>query len=420
MPTALRTSVEDVAVGASSQTLAPARARWLVLAGILLLAVNLRTAVTSVGPVLDSVQADLGMSGLMAGLVGMAPTAAFAVFAAVTPLLVRGLGLERTAWIAMAVAALGHILRSAAPESVSFLAASVVALAGMGVGNVVAPPLVKRYFGDRIGSVTAAYVLLLSLGTALPAQLAVPLESVGGWRLAVGAWSVVAVAAALPWLVVWWRGRRAARRDGPGALGAHGLTWTLLLRSPVAWGLTLMLGTTSLSTYALLTWLPTMLAEAGVGRAAAGTMLALYAGLGMPMSLLVPPLAVRLRNPFVIVAVAMAAMLTGYAGMFFAPQTLTLAWVVLLGMGAVPFPLALALINLRSSTHAGATGLSGFAQSIGYTLACAGPLVAGVLRDASGDWRPTLAFLSLILVVTTVGGFVVCRPVTVEESLVRG
>ncbi len=368
---------------------------------------------------LDTVQADLGMSALTAGLVGMAPTAAFAVFAAVTPLLVRLLGLERTAWIAMAVAAVGHLLRAAAPDSLSFLVASVVALAGMGIGNVVAPPLVKRYFGGRVGSVTAAYVLLLSLGTALPAQLAVPLESLGGWRLAVGAWSVLAVAAAVPWLVVWLRGRRAARLAAPGALGARGLTWAALVRSPVAWGLTMMMGTTSLSTYALLTWLPTMLAEAGVSRASAGTMLALYAGLGMPMSLLVPPLAARMHNPFIIVAVATAAMATGYAGMFWSPHAFTPVWVVLLGLGAVPFPLALALINLRSSTHAGATGLSGFAQSIGYGLACAGPVVAGLLRDATGDWRATVVFLAMMLVVMAVGGFLVCRPVTVEQSLVR-
>lgn len=422
MPAAIPTSPRSAAspVAASSQTRPLLRGRVLVGAGILLLAFNLRTAVTALPPVFDRVQTDLAMSVTVAGLVGTAPTAAFAVFAAAAPAVVRRLGLERTAWLAMAVAAAGHLLRAAAPGTATFLLATVVALAAMGVGNVVAPPLVKRYFGDRVGTVTGLYVLFISLGTALPAQLAVPLEAAGSWRLAVGAWAVLAVTAAVPWVVVWRReARRAALERATSPAVAERVTWTRLAGSPVAWGLAVMMGTTSLGTYALLTWLPTIVVEAGVERATAGTMLAVFAGLGMPLSLAVPPLAARMRNPAPLVLLAVAAMLAGCAGMASAPLSWTWVWVVLLGLGGAPFPLALALINLRSSTQAGATGLSGFAQGVGYTIACAGPVVAGLLREVTGSWTATLGFLAVVLVITAVGGVVACRPVTVEQSLAR-
>jgi CP family cyanate transporter-like MFS transporter len=56
------------------------------------------------------------------------------------------------------------------------------------------------------------------------------------------------------------------------------------------------------------------------------------------------------------------------------------------------------------------TALSAVAQSCGYVLAAAGPLLIGVLRQSSGGWTvPLLAGLAFCLV-QAVAGLFAARP----------
>ena len=401
----------------SSQTAAPWRPRLLVLLGILLVALNLRGAVTAVSPVLGDLRNDLGLTTSGAGLLGMVPPFAFALFGALTPAVIRRIGLERTAWTAMALASAGQLLRAVAPESVTFLAFSLLALGGMGMGNVVLPPLVKRHFPDRIGVVTGAYVLLLSLSTALPPLFAVPVADASGWRVSVGQWGLLAGAAVLPWLVA---ARRPATPDEPSAAHdteAPHIPVLVVLRSPVAWGLAGLIGMTSLNTYALFAWLPELFVDAGIDDADAGALLSLYAAVGMSTAVLVPWLASRMRNPLPIVFASLVLYAVGYAGLALSPASVPVVWAVVTGLAPAAFPLSLALVNLRSRTSQGSAALSGFAQGVGYTVAGLGPLVVGVLRESTGGWGAPIAFLGVTLVVQVVGGVVVCRPRMVEDDL---
>jgi CP family cyanate transporter-like MFS transporter len=53
------------------------------------------------------------------------------------------------------------------------------------------------------------------------------------------------------------------------------------------------------------------------------------------------------------------------------------------------------LINLRTTTQAGAVALSGMAQGVGYLMGALGPLAMGVVRSLSGDtWA--IAFIIII------------------------
>lgn len=408
--------------------------RAWVLIGIVLSAFTLRTAVTSLTPLLDSLGREFAFGATMTGVFGMVPTAAFALFGVATPALAHRIGLERAALLAMAVAALGLLARGFVGDTWQLLAANAVALAGMGIGNVVLPPLVKRYFADRVGAVSTAYITVLQLGTILPALAAVPLAQASGWRVSLASWSLVAVAASLPWLAVLWmeaRGRSAQARelarvhDGAVAVGdeapelltaepiaARGKVW----RSPVAWGMTLMFGMTSLITYSMFTWLPKLLVEAGGSAALGGSMVALFSTLGMISALCMPMLAVRIANPFPIVLACVLCYLGGFAGLLLAPMHLTFLWVGLIGLGPSTFPLALTLINLRTRTPGGSAALSGFMQGLGYTISCLGPLAFGWLHEMSHGWVWPFAMLGAGLVVLVIGGRLACKPRFLEDT----
>lgn len=408
--------------------------RAWVLAGIVLSAFTLRTAVTSLTPLLDALGREFAFGATMTGVFGMVPTAAFALFGVATPALAHRIGLERAALAAMAMAALGLLARAFVGDTWQLLAANALALAGMGIGNVVLPPLVKRYFADRVGTVSTAYITVLQLGTILPALAAVPMMQAAGWRVSLGSWSLVAVAAALPWLAVLWmeaRGRsEQARRlaqvhdravhagdaapelAAAPAEAARGRVW----RSPVAWGMALMFGMTSLITYSMFTWLPKLLIEAGGSPALGGSMVALFSTLGMISALCMPALAVRVANPFPIVLACVLAYLGGFAGLLLAPMHGTFVWVGLIGLGPSTFPLALTLINLRTRSPAGSAALSGFMQGLGYTLSCLGPLLFGWLHELSHGWLWPFAMLGAGLVVLVIGGRMACKPRMLEDS----
>lgn len=401
----------------ASQAPRPWRGRLVVLAGVVLVSLNLRVAVAAVSPILDAVRADLPLSATDAGLLGAAPAVAFAVFGALAPAAGRRWGLEPALVAAMLISAVGEVARATAGTPATFLLFSFVALAGMGMGNVLLPPLVKRYFPDRIGAVTAAYAVGMAVSTAVPPLVAVPAAAALGWRDAVGAWAAVGVLAVVPWLVVVGRQAAARRRlrpvleHVPPRSERRGRVW----RVPVAWAMAVTFAMNTTNVYVVFAWLPELLGDAGVGEAAAGRWLALFGLLGFVSALGVPPVTARVANPWWLMVGFAATYVVGYVGLLVSPTVPLGLWIVLLGTAPGSFPLVLTLVGLRTRTPDGAAALSGFVQGLGYALAAAGPVVAGLLREATGGWTATLVMLLATVGVLAVAGVLACRPVVLED-----
>lgn len=411
-------------------TSSPAAPLWagraLALTGIVIAAANLRTAVAALSPIIDRVDGDIPLDALGIGVLGTLPPLCFAVFGLLAPVLKRRARLETLLVVPLIAMLLGHVVRSLSPSYALLAIGSALAFAGMGVANVALPPLVKKYFPDRVGLMTSVYATVMSLMTLTPPLVAVPVADAAGWRVSLGMWAVLAIAGVVPWVALLLRERsphphRAAPTDDTASIAtvspsAAGRTW----RSPLAWGLGLLFGTTSLNVYALFAWLPRLLVEeAGVSPAEAGTLLALYAAMGFPASIIVPILAVKLRSVWPLLLAGFAAYVGGYLGLLIAPQTLTWVWVALAGSGPLLFPLTLVLINLRTRSAAGAVALSGFTQGAGYLVASVGPLLFGVLHETTGGWRVPLLFLLATVATILLTGRVVARDRMLEDDWAR-
>ncbi|MBU3063519.1 MFS transporter [Nocardia sp. NEAU-G5] len=389
----------------------------LVFAAIIASAFTLRLAVTAFTPLAERIGAQVGYSTAIVGVFGMIPTAMFAAAGVLTPILVRRLGLERTALVAMLAAGAGQAVRAVVPQTWELLLFSAVALAGMGIGNVVIPPLVKRYFSDRLALVSALYITMVQAGTVLPALVAVPLADADGWRVSIGLWAVVAFAAALPWIGVLRdrRGRDVVDRTALLAAepdSAAGRPW----RSPVAWGMAGMFGMTSLTTYSMFTWMPKIFSDAGASASFGGTMVGIFSLIGLGAALFAPTVTARVRNPFPVVAACAVCYAVAFTGLLVAPMAAPLLWVLLLGLGPSTFPMALTLINLRSRTQAGSAALSGFTQGVGYLVACVGPLLFGVLHTTVGGWGAPFALLGVAVLVMLAGAWQACKPRMLEDT----
>ena len=390
--------------------------RGLALVGIFLVAANLRTAVAALSPIVAEINADIPLGVVSLGVLGMLPPVCFALFGIFTPMITRRHGLEAPLVLALVAILTGHVARGLSGSITMLIIGSVIAFAGLGIGNVLLPPLVKKYFPDRVGLVTSLYVTVVSLSALVPPLIAVPVADAAGWRISLGMWMLLALLALVPWITMLVRHR--ARTLGPIVDEADATILGRLWKSSIAWALAGVFAVSALNAYAMFAWLPQLLVDtAGVSPAQAGTLLAVYAGMGIPCALIIPALTARLTNVGPLVYVGVFAFVAGDLGLLFAPETLTWLWVSLAGLGPLFFPLALVLINLRTRTHAGAVALSSFVQSIGYTLGALGPLVFGLLHELSGGWTWPLIFLLATALVIIIAGAVIGRPHMLEDDL---
>jgi CP family cyanate transporter-like MFS transporter len=399
------------------------RGRLLAFLGVALVALTMRTAVGSMSPIIGSIDDDLHLDHLVLSIIGAAPPLVFALSGLLAPLISRWLGLEGALLGLTVIGGLGHLLRALAPDPGVLLIGTVLALLGAGCCNVLLPPIVKRYFPDRIGTVTALYVTVMSLGATVPPIVAVPIADAAGWRVSLGVWCLLAIVAAAPWV---WQllttGRHVENLDteARGVEAAQAGIGRRLFRSPVAWSMALLFATPTISAYAAFAWLPSLTSElSGVDVAQAGALLGAFALCGIPAALVMPVLAVRLRSVTPLIVAGLVFFVAGYTGFLVAPTVAPLLWTLFIGLGPILFPLTLTLINLRTRSQLGAVALSGFVQGFGYVIGAAGPLVVGLLRDATGGWQVPIYFLLGSLVLSVPALVVLGRPRFVEDDLTR-
>jgi CP family cyanate transporter-like MFS transporter len=360
----------------------PAR-RGLLLIGIaiVLTAFNLRTAVNSVGPVLEEIRADLAISSGGAGLITAAPLLCFAAIGfAGPPLSARYRDGHVLAGALLAMTA-GLIVRGLAGSFTVFLTGTVLAMAGGALGNVLLPSLVKRYFPHRAGLLVGAYTSALTAGGALASVTAAPIAHEvgdGGWRWALGIWAALALVAAAPWLAV------PARPGASRATHAH-VRVSALARSPLAWSLAVFFALQSIQAYVIVGWVPSYLRDAGLSAATAGLLLGLNQLLVIPVHAVVPALTVRQNLQRPLLAGFVAAYVLGWAGLWAAPGAAVL-WMAVLSVGLGAFAMVLALLGMRARTPQSTAALSTAVQGWGYVIGSAGPLLVGVVLGATGSF----------------------------------
>ncbi|SOD58171.1 MFS transporter, CP family, cyanate transporter [Streptomyces zhaozhouensis] len=394
------------------------RGRVLLALALVLTAFNLRPAISGLGPVLAEVRDDLGMSATVAGLLTSVPALCFAVFGVTAPRLAGRFGAVRVVLAGLVAISVGLGVRAVAGDTAVFLATSTLALAGIAVGNVLMPVLVRRFFADRVGLLTGLYSMGMALGTAGAAALTIPVSRAfgGNWRYGLAAWAALAVLALLFWLLVPGRSRGGAERragEGPAEPGQRRLRLT---RSPTAWALGVFFGLQATAAYVTMGWLPQIYRDAGVPASEAGMLLALVMGLGAPLSFLIPTLATRMRGQGPLVLAIGLCGFAGYLGLWLAPAGGAWAWAVLLGIANTAFTVALTMIGLRARTGAGVIRLSAFAQSVGYLLSVPGPLLVGALNEATGGWSAPLLLLGALLAAQVCCGVLAGRDRCVEDD----
>jgi MFS transporter, CP family, cyanate transporter len=358
---------------------------WGLLAVVIAVAVNLRPVITAVPPVLDTIQSALGLSAAGAGLLTALPVVCMGVFAPAGTALGRRVGREAAVSWALILVADGTLARGLGASVVPLYGGTLVAGIGIAMGGALLPGVVKAWFPDRAGTVTGVYTAGLVTGAMVASAATVPLMAALGldWPAGIAVWGLLAAAALAVWAPLTRRRRAASAAAGP-APGRLRLPWG----SGVAWRVTVYMGSQSLLYYAALTWLSPLYLDAGWSAGRAGLLLGLFSLTQVFSALAVPALADRTgdHRPWLALCVGTATVMLAAIGL--APTAAPWLWAALLGLGVGGmFALALALLVNVASTPAAAARLSGMALLVGYLLAATGPVLAGALYDAVGNYR---------------------------------
>jgi MFS transporter, CP family, cyanate transporter len=387
----------DRASMSSQATLARRRVPTGVSLGLalFLVALNLRTTVASLPPLLASIRHDLGITAAIAGLVTATPVLCMAWIAPSASLISRRLGSDVTVLASVSLIALGNGLRGLAPHGWFLIGATFVAGVGVALAGVVIPGVVKEVFPRHMGAAMGGFSVAMMLGAATGASFAAPLAAtLGGWRPSLSLWAAPAAVAALIWVVV--SRRRNARPDETVTrVVSHRLPWN----SPPAWLLVAFMTAQSSLAYAYLGWLAPAFVQWGRSPASAGLLVGLNNVAQLTAALVLPALADRTGSFRAIVLLAVTLTVSGSLWLWLAPLVASPMAVVLLGLGlGAGFSLGLTRIGHFAADPDSARRLTALVFLVSYTVAALVPIAMGVIRDVSGDF--SMAFATLVLIAT--------------------
>nr|WP_239534192.1 MFS transporter [Thalassobacillus pellis] len=373
----------------------------MLIIGIILIAFNLRPAITAVGPLISTIREDLGISNGMAGMLTTLPLLAFAVLSALAPRLGLRLGNGMAIQAGVAILAFGILVRSFESITTIFTGTALIGI-GIAILNVLLPGVVKQAFPLKVGVMTGLYSISMSLFASIGSGVSVPFANTldSGWQGSLLVWSLLAVLAFIAWLPQ--KDLQKSVHKVPKMDPANNPLW----RSKLAWQVTFFMGLQSFLFYSLIAWLPEILQSRGMDPAASGWMLSWLQIIGLPATFLIPVLAGRLKSQRGIIMGIGIVYLTGMFGMLLGSAMLLLTISIsLVGIAQGScISLALTLLGLRAPNAAQAANLSGMAQSFGYLLAASGPIAIGYLYDYVHSWTPSIVILLAVVCLMLIAG----------------
>jgi CP family cyanate transporter-like MFS transporter len=381
--------------------------QFMLLSGIIIISLNLRPAITSVGPLLGVIRDDISLANSSAGLITSLPLVAFAVMSPFAAQIGNRYTYEGAMIIGLVILLIGMGVRSI-PIVFLLFAGTFVAGLGIAILNVLLPGLIKDKFPLKVGLMTSIYTTAMGIMAATASGLSIPLaENMGlGWQGALLVWTIPAILGILIWFYLWLKREKETSPDPTQGLKYTAASGRRIWRSPLAWKIAAFMGLQSFLFYVTISWLPAIMHDNGMSMETAGWMLSFTQFVGLPFSFIVPVLAERMTSQRGLVIFLALSCFFGYGGLLVSDSfVVAVISAILIGMflsGAFAF--ALTLFGLRTRTAKDAAELSGMAQSAGYVLAALGPFFIGFIHDLSGNWTvPTIVILVIVLIIAYLG-----------------
>ncbi len=375
----------------------------IVFLGIIFVSFNLRAPITSVGPVIDLIQIEYNLNSIMAGFITTLPLIAFAIFSPFVARINHKLGYGLTMFYGLILIIIGLIIRSYTGVYGLFIGTVFIGI-GIAIGNVLIPSLIKHKFKKNAGSVISVYITSLCIFAAIGSGLSIPATDIFGWNTSLALWVILALIT----LVIWsFQLKKSKEYDNSDDLAQEELIVSRSIwRSPLAWWVTLYMGTQSLIFYTLIAWMPSVLIFKNFDNHFSGMMLLLFQLISLPATLLIPIIANKIKNQKLMASLISLVYFIGMLMFLFSEtEDAVIISMIFLGLGmGGSISLAIGFITLRTPHSKKAAELSGMSQSAGYLLAAFGPILVGFIYDISKSWTSAIMVLVVAIGLLTLFG----------------
>lgn len=364
----------------------------IVFLGIIFVSFNLRAPITSVGPVIDLIQEEYTLNSSMAGFITTLPLLSFAIFSPFVSKISHNYGHGLTMLVGLILIIIGELVRSYTGVFGLFIGTIFIGL-GIAIGNVLMPSVIKHKFKKNPGSIISIYITSMCVFAAIGAGLSIPTTNILGWNSALAIWVALAFVALIIWLPQLKKSETYNNSDDLAIDEA--IQNKSIWKSPLAWWVTLYMGTQSLLFYTLIAWIPSIIVFKGFDSNFAGMMILFFQLVGLPATLLVPIIADKIKHQKLIATVISLTYLLGMIIFLFATSTFNIiVSMVFIGIGmGGSISLAIGFITLRTPHAKKAAELSGMSQSAGYLLAAIGPILIGFIHDITNSWTSSIIVL---------------------------
>ncbi len=375
----------------------------LLFLGLIFVAINLRAPITAVGPLVPTMKTELPFSSGVFGLLTTIPLIMFALLSPFVRRISDRFGAGKTLLIAITVILLGVALRSYAGNAGLF-AGTFLLGAGIAIGNVLVPGIIKARFPERLGLATGAFTISMTSFAAVSAAVSYPISKLPnmGWRNSLAIWIALAIVGILVWLPQRKLSIVQTKMDTAVTQQQEKSVW----RTKLAWWLTVLMGAQSFLFYFFAAWLPSIALFKGLSPEAAGYLAFAFQLTTIPAAFLIPAIATRLKDQRGLISVVSVLYIASLCGLAMAKSTALLTVCVMLygfSTGSC-FNLCMLLIGLRTQNAERATSLSGMVQSLGYGFGALGPLLGGWLFDWTGNWNAALVCVGILIVIIFFSG----------------
>jgi len=380
---------------------------------LILVSGNLRSPITSVGPVLNQISNSLHLNNLQSSMLTSIPLLMFASCSVLVSKLSHRFSINRFLLYALIVLSFGLFMRVFGSVWTLFMGSVLIGL-GVCIGNVITPGYIKNNFPKQIGLMTGVFAVSMNLTAALASGYSVSLgEWTGyGWRGSLGIWLIIALLALFVVVLELFLNKSQLQQKGNSSAKSD----FNMFKSKQAWNISIFMGLQSLVYYSLISWLPAVLGDYGMKGNEPGWILFIIQVAMIPITFIGPIIANKMKNQKAMIVFISVLMLTSILMFAWLKSEWIYVTAVLLGLSnGLSFSLSILFFSLRTKSSANAIKISGMAQSVGYLIAAFGPAIFGNLHDFDSSWKWSFYFLGFLIIIMFYFGMQAARNRFVED-----
>ncbi|MFC3211519.1 MFS transporter [Planomicrobium okeanokoites] len=380
----------------------------IMVLAILFVSVNLRPAISSIGPLLDTIREELSLTSSEVSLLTSVPVFCMGLFAPLAVVFNKKLGLKKS--IAVLLTAIGAftLLRGFLPTYPVLLASAFFIGLSIAIISPLLSAMIKRNFPTRTASLIGVYSFGMGLGATLAAGLTGVFYSFAGWPTALASWGLLSIAAIILWLRVKEPAAEVAEIPMEGAAVVS--PW----KNRRAWYMLLFFGFQSALFFSIITWLAPIAIEKGMSILVAGAVLTVMSTVQIACNLSIPLLLEKWPSRHLWIMVSLGFGAAGVLLLMFGSTALIWPAAVFIGitLGGL-FPLALMMPLDENSSPDDVNSWTAMIQSGGYIISALTPFAIGLFYDRFQNHMISLSlFLGFIAILMVFAFLLKEKPAT--------